>query len=56
MDNIDEQVYEEMMDAAAYTLQVHQCVDHVMSCELTQVLMMQDDLRGYLNNNSTITS
>ncbi|XP_065909790.1 aminopeptidase-like [Dysidea avara] len=38
VDNIDEQVYEEMMDAAAYTL---------------QVLMMQDDLRGYLNNNST---
>ena len=50
------QVYEEMMDAAAYTLQVYMTrVYHMMSCELTQVLMMQDDLRGYLNNNSTIT-
>lgn len=37
IDNIDSSVYGEMMDAAAYTL---------------QVLMMQDDLKGYLNNSS----
>ena len=56
MDNIYVHVYEEMMGAAAYTLQVYMTrVYHMMSCELTQVLMMQDDLRGYLNN-STITS